>query len=225
MADPLDASTGPGGAEPSGPPRAGLRLDPGELSGRDRYQLMTSLVGPRPIGWLSTWGPDRVANLAPFSYFAALSVAPMLVGVSIGMRRDELKDSIVNIRHRDAFCVNVVTEELLEAMNESSATVAPDVDEFELAGLTKVPSDRVDAPFVAEAAAVLECEVRQEVDIGAPNALVIAEVVGVRLDPDLPMEEGTMIVSPEALGLVGRLGGPTYAVATDLRRVPRPERR
>lgn len=205
--------------------RAGRCLDPAELSARDRYHLMTSLVGPRPIGWLSTWGADGTANLAPFSYFAALSVAPMLVGVSIGMRRDELKDSIVNIRARGAFCVNVVTEELLEPMNESSASVPPEVDEFELAGLERSTSDRVDAPFVAEAAAVLECTVQQEVDLGAPNALVIAEVVGVRLDPSLPMEEGTMVVSPEALRLVGRLGGSTYAIASDLRRLPRPERR
>ncbi len=204
-------------------PRAERSLDPAELRGRDRYHLMTSLVGPRPIGWLSTWGPDGVANLAPFSYFAALSVAPMLVGVSIGERRDGLKDTIVNVRARGAFCVNVVTEELLEAMNESSATVAPEVDEFRLAGLGRAVSERVDAPFVAEARAVLECVVRQEVDLGAPNALVIAEVVGLRLDPELPFEDDTMIVSPEALRLVGRLGGPTYSVASDLRRVPRPE--
>lgn len=218
-----ETSTPVGGDEPR--PRASEVLDPADLSGRDRYHLMTSLIGPRPIGWLSTRGADGVANLAPFSYFAALSAAPMLIGVSIGLRRDELKDSIVNIRARGAFCVNVVTEDLLVPMNESSATVPPEIDEFELAGLTAVESDRVDAPFVGEAAAVLECELRQEVDLGAPNALVVAEVVGVRLDATLPMEEGTMIVSPEALRLVGRLGGSSYAIATDLRRLPRPERR
>ena len=220
MPNDTEAPTPPSG----GLPRTSEVLDPAALSGRDRYHLMTSLIGPRPIGWLSTRSADGVANLAPFSYFAALSAAPMLIGVSIGMRRAELKDSIVNIRARGAFCVNVVTEDLLLPMNESSATVPPEVDEFALAGVTAVESDRVNAPFVGEAAAVLECEVRQEVDLGAPNALVVAEVVGVRLDPSLPMEEGTMIVSPEALRLVGRLGGPSYAVATDLRRVPRPER-
>ena len=188
-------------------PRAERSLDPAELRGRDRYHLMTSLVGPRPIGWLSTWGPDGVANLAPFSYFAALSVDPMLVGVSIGERRVGLKDTIVNVRARGAFCVTAATE----------------VDEFRLAGLGRAVSERVDAPFVAEARAVLECVVRQEVDLGAPNALVIAEVVGLRLDPELPFEDDTMIVSPEALRLVGRLGVPTYSVASDLRRVPRPE--
>jgi flavin reductase (DIM6/NTAB) family NADH-FMN oxidoreductase RutF len=208
-----------------GLPRADRTVDPSEISARDRYQLMTSLIGPRPIGWLSTWGADDVSNLAPFSYFAALSVAPMLVGVSIGMRRDEPKDSIVNIRARGAFCVNIVTEDLLEPMNATSASVGPEVDEFALAGLVRAVSDRVDAPFVAAAAAVLECEVRKEVDLEAPNALVIAEVVGVRLDGRLPFEDGTMLVEPEALRLVGRLGGSAYAIASDIRRIPRPEER
>lgn len=200
-------------------------LDPARASARERYQLMTSLVVPRPIGWISTWGPDGAANLAPFSYFAAISVDPMLVCVSIGLRRQEPKDSIVNIRARGAFCVNVVTEPLLEAMNESSASVPPEVDEFELAGLGRAVSDLVDAPFVAECPAVLECAVRQEVDLGgAPNALVIAEVVGVRIDPELGFEEGTMLVLPEHLRPVGRLGGAAYAVASEIRRVPRPDR-
>lgn len=185
---------------------------------------MTSLVVPRPIGWLSTRGPDGVPNLAPFSYFAALSVSPMLVGVSIGARRDGEKDTLVNVRHRRAFCVNVVTEPLLEAMNASSATVPPEVDEFALAGLTLADSDRVDAPFVAECPAVLECEVRQEVDLGgAPNTLVIAEVVRVRLSSGLPFENGTMLVLPEALRPVGRLGGAGYTLTREVRRVPRPD--
>ena len=213
-------------SEPRGAaPLASRAVDPGVVSARERYQLMTSLVVPRPIGWISTWGPDGVANLAPFSYFAAVSVDPMLVCVSIGKRRDAFKDSIVNIRARGAFCVNVVTEPLLEAMNASSASVPPEVDEFELAGLGRAVSERVDAPWVAECPAVLECEVRQEVDLGgAPNALVIAEVVGVRLDPSLSFEEGTMVVLPEQLRPVGRLGGTAYSLTTDLRRIPRPDR-
>jgi len=212
-------------SEPRGAaPLASRAVDPGVVSARERYQLMTSLVVPRPIGWISTWGPDGVANLAPFSYFAAVSVDPMLVCVSIGKRRDAFKDSIVNIRARGAFCVNVVTEPLLEAMNASSASVPPEVDEFELAGLGRAVSERVDAPWVAECPAVLECEVRQEVDLGgAPNALVIAEVVGVRLDPSLAFEEGTMVVLPEQLRPVGRLGGTAYSLTTDLRRIPRPD--
>lgn len=205
--------------------RATEYLVPAELPALERYQLMTSLVVPRPIGWLSTRGEDGVRNLAPFSYFSALSIRPMLVGVSIGDKKDGLKDSLVNIRQRGAFCVNIVSEELLIPMNESSASVPPDVDEFDLAGLEGVDSDRVDAPYVAECRAVLECEVTQEVDLrGAPNTLVIAEVVGIRLDPALETEAGTRIILPEQLKPVGRLGGAAYGVVDSVRRVVRPDR-
>lgn len=185
---------------------------------------MTSLVVPRPIGWISTRGPDGVANLAPYSFFGAISAAPMLVGVSVGIPRGALKDTGRNLRARDAFCVNVVTEELLEAMNATSASVPPEVDEFEIPGLGLVESEVVDAPFVAEARAVLECRVRTEVDLGgAANAFFVGEVVGVRLDPSLESEEGTSIVMPESLRPVGRLGGAAYVVANEMRRVPRPD--
>ena len=202
------------------------RIDPAEIPTLDRYHLMTSLVVPRPIGWISTWGSDGVSNLAPFSYFSAVSVAPMLVTVSIGRRRDRLKDTITNIRARGAFCVNVVTEGQLHAMNETSASVEPGIDEFDLASLPRADSDRVDAPFVADCPAILECELRQEVDLGgAPNALVIGEVVGVRLSDALDFEEGTMIVRPETLRPVGRLGGSAYGVIREVERVVRPDRR
>lgn len=167
-----------------------------------------------------------MANLAPFSYFSALCVSPMLVSVSVGRRRDGWKDTLTNLRARGAFCVNVVTEELLLPMNESSASVPGDVDEFALTSLGRAASDRVDAPFVAGCPAVLECTVRQEIDLGdVPNALVIGEVVGVRLSDELELEEGTLMVRPESLRPVGRLGGDAYAVVRDVRRIPRPDRR
>ncbi len=206
--------------------RASRALAPAELGAKERYHLLTSLVVPRPIGWISTRGPDGVPNLAPFSYFGAVSVRPMLLAVSIGHRRNGLKDSLANIRHRGAFCVNVVSEELLEAMNESSASVPADVDEFELASLTAVDSDVVDAPFVGECRAVLECTVQQEVDLGsAPNTLIIGEVVGIRLDPALGVEGGTMIVRPEELRPVGRLGGAGYSIVDQVQRILRPDHR
>ncbi len=157
-------------------------LDPAAESARTRYQLLTSLVVPRPIGWISTLGADDVPNLAPFSYFTALAASPMLVGVSIGHRKTGPKDTLVNLRARDAFCVNIVDVAHLEAMNATSAEVDPGVNEFELADLSLEMSPVVDAPYVADCPAVLECRVRQEVDLGeAPNTLVIGEVVGLRV--------------------------------------------
>jgi flavin reductase (DIM6/NTAB) family NADH-FMN oxidoreductase RutF len=205
------------------PIEPGRRIDPDRISGRERYQLLTSLVVPRPIGWLSTWDAEGGANLAPYSFFNALAASPMIVGVSIGQRSGRPKDTLLNIRARGGFCVNVVSEPLLEAMNQTSAEVAPGVDEFALAGLTRAASDRVDAPFVVGAPAVLECLARQEVDLGgAPNTLVIAEVVGLRLSPDLPFLDGTMSVRSDALRPVGRLSGAEYMLPGRVRQLPRP---
>lgn len=198
-------------------------LDPEALSGRECYQLLTSLVVPRPIGWISTWSGEGVGNLAPFSYFAALAASPMLVGVSVGHRAHGPKDTLVNLRERSAFCVNVVSAGLLGAMNATSADVPRGVDEFELAGLERAVSLVVDAPYVAAAPAILECEVTQEVELhGAPNTLVIGVVVGIRLAEGLPMLEGTLCVDPQALLPVGRLWGAAYAMPGEVRIIPRP---
>jgi flavin reductase (DIM6/NTAB) family NADH-FMN oxidoreductase RutF len=132
-------------------------LDTGALGPRERYQLLTSLVVPRPIAWISTLSPEGRRNLAPFSYFSAVSATPFLISVSIGSRRGVEKDTLRNIRERGAFCVNVVGEPLLAAMNESSGEFGPEVDEFERAGIASAEAEAVDAPFVADAPAVMEC--------------------------------------------------------------------
>jgi flavin reductase (DIM6/NTAB) family NADH-FMN oxidoreductase RutF len=193
------------------------------LSARERYELLTSLVVPRPIGWISTRGPEGVPNLAPYSYFAALSASPMLLGLSIGHRRSGPKDSLVNIRARNAFCVNVVDVTHLESMNASSIDSGPGHDEFEFAGLRAEDSPLVDAPFVATAPAVLHCELHREVDIGADaNTLIVGRVVGVTLDDRLERVEGTRYVDTKSLRPVGRLWGPAYLLPGEIRVIPRP---
>ncbi len=178
---------------------------------------------PRPIGWISSWDAEGRANLAPYSFFNAISGSPMLVAVSVGQRKGQLKDTLVNARERGAFCTNVVTEPLLEAMNATSAEVEPEVDEFELAGLTRAVSPRVDAPYVAESPAVFECVVFREVDLApSNNVLMIGEVVGVRLSDSLPMAEGSMIVDSGALAPVGRMSGTEYMLPREVAHLPRP---
>ena len=193
------------------------------ISGRERYELLTSLVVPRPIAWVSTRGEDGTLNLAPFSFFAAIASSPMLVSVSIGTRKGVAKDSFKNILHRRAFCVNVVTEAQLEAMNRTSAELSPDKDEFAHAGLIAAQAHTVDAPYVANCPAVLECVLFGEMDLGAPGSLIVGEVTAVRLDPALPtMAQGTAAVAPEALRPVGRLSGSAYALLGEVRMIERP---
>lgn len=198
-------------------------IDPAVLSHRDRYRLLSSLIIPRPIGWLSTRSASGFPNLAPFSYFNAVSASPPLLAVSINLRRGVPKDSLANIRETGAFCVNVVSADLLEAMNASSADVAPEVDEFGLAGLTAIAGRVVDAPRVKEARAALECLLYKEVDLGeAPSTLIIGEVKAIHLSPVLRLEGESWAVDPESLAPVGRLGTDAFALLGEVRRLSRP---
>ena len=196
---------------------------PDDLSRKERYQFLTSLVIPRPIGWISTVSAAGVHNLAPYSFFNALSASPPMVGVSIGFRGGEPKDTLVNIRDTSVFAVNVCSEELLEAMNASSGEFGPSVDEFEVAGLTALAGEATAAPVVGEAPAILECELVKEVELGeASNVLVIGEVKAVRLSRDLVVDPGTWAVDPKSLRAVGRLGADRYAFLRDIIELPRP---
>jgi flavin reductase (DIM6/NTAB) family NADH-FMN oxidoreductase RutF len=196
---------------------------PGDLSGADRYGLLTSLVVPRPIGWISTRSAEGDPNLAPFSYFAALAGSPPLVGVSIGFRGGEPKDTLVNARETGVFCVNVCSEDLLEAMNVSSGEYPPDVDEFGLSKLTMIEGEEVEAPFVGEAPAVLECRVVREVGLDpAKNVLVIGEVVCFHVSRSLGLIPGNWVVDPAALRPVGRLGQDRYLLPREILELPRP---
>lgn len=195
-----------------------------ELSGRERYQLLTSLVVPRPIAWVSTRSAEGRRNLAPFSYFAALSASPLLVGVSVGHRGGAPKDTLRNVRETGAFCVNVVTEGQLAAMNETGGEYPPDVDEFERAGLASAAAESVDAPFVAGCPAVLECRLFKEVELeGAPNTLLVGEVLAVRLSESLRVAEGTHFVDTDSLRPVARLWGDLYALVGETPALPRPK--
>lgn len=208
---------------PQADPARLLRAD--QLESLARYQLLTSLVVPRPIGWVSSRAPSGISNLAPFSYFVALSSAPMLLGISIGSRRGSPKDTLANIRAAGAFCVNVVTEPHLAAMNESSADHPPDVDEFAVAGVHAAQAELVPAPYVAECPAVFECTLYREIELGdAANVFVIGEVLGIRVAPSLPFLPGTHMVDPARLRPVARLGGELYASLGEITRLARPAR-
>lgn len=188
------------------------------------YRLLTSLVVPRPIAWVSTRSAGGVLNLAPFSYFMGLASDPPLVGISIGQRRGRPKDSLANIRETGEFCVNSVTERHLQAMNLSAGTYEPDVDEFEIAGLVAAQAEAVDAPYVRDAVAVLECRLFREVDLSPATAtLILGEVVAFRVPEALAVGDpdyGTGLVPYTP---VARLGGDAYALVRDTLTMKRPK--
>lgn len=198
-------------------------LDSAALGGRERYQLLTSLVVPRPIAWVSTRSPEGRRNLAPFSYFAAVSATPFLVSVSIGSRSGVEKDTLRNIRRTGAFCVNLATEPQLALMNETAGEYGPEVDEFEHAGIESAEAELVDAPYVADCPAVLECRLFQVVELEeSPNTLVLGEVLRVRLSDDVPLAPGTLFADTAALRPVARLWGDLYATIGETPSLARP---
>jgi len=197
-------------------------IDLEDLDSKERYQLLTSLVVPRPIGWVSTRSASGTLNLAPFSFFGAISAAPMFLSLSIGRRRGQVKDSLRNIREQGVFCVNVVTEPQLEQMNLTAGDYGPEIDEFERAGLPVGEGQQVQAPYVANFPAVFQCRLHREVELAREVSLVIAEALAVHLAAGLECVEGTRFVDSERLRPVGRLWGSAYGLLGELRRVKRP---
>jgi len=197
------------------------RFTVAELTGVDGYKLTTGLIVPRPIGWIGTISADGTANLAPYSFFNAVSGLPPTFVFSPG--RNQRKDTLANVRDIGEFTINIVTDEVAEAMNASSATFPAEVDEFAACGLTAVPSVSIRPPMVGECKANVECVVTQIVDIGDPvvgNSLVIGEAVEIHVAEHLL--DGTRVDQAE-LRAVGRHAGNGYSHATDLFDMIRPD--
>jgi flavin reductase (DIM6/NTAB) family NADH-FMN oxidoreductase RutF len=184
-----------------------------------KFDPFKALAVPRPIGWIATVNADGVPNLAPYSFFNAISDRPPMVMFSSGGRKDSLR----NIEATGEFTCSIANWDLREAMNLSSAPVAPGVDEFALAGLAPAASLLVKPPRVAQAPAAFECRLWKTIELPTPPAragsssapegytLVIGEVVAVYID-DQYIEDG--IVLTGHMRPLARLGYMDYAVVT-----------
>lgn len=178
---------------------------PSELPGREPYYLITSLVVPRPIAWVSSISESGVANVAPHSYFNVISSNPWIVHfTSTGV-----KDTLRNVTRSGDFVVNLVGREVVEVMNFTSADFPADHSEFEWAGLTPVESIEVKPPRVGEAKAAFECRVNDIVSKGNGH-MVFGDVILAHVDESLFVEGR---IDQNAWGPIGRLGGSQYTDA------------
>ena len=183
-----------------------------------KRSIFNAIVAPRPIGWISSMSTDGCCNLAPFSHFNMVSTAPPVLIFSCNTPADRAeKDTIANVRATGEFVYNLVTRDLVEAMNASSVAAPHGVDEFELAGVDKAACQHVRAPRVAASPASMECRVLRIVEI----------------EPELPGETKSVVVFGRIIGLhvaegfmdangrfdtararpMSRLGGNQYAEA------------
>jgi flavin reductase (DIM6/NTAB) family NADH-FMN oxidoreductase RutF len=189
-----------------------MQIDPYEHSKADNYKLLTNLVVPRPIAWVTSLSRSGVINLAPFSFFNAVGANPLYVIISVGLNdTGEPKDTARNIQASGEFVVNLVTEDLFDAMNISAAEFPEEESELAAAKLHAAASARIKVPRVAEAQASLECKLFSAQALGG-NSLFIGEVVMFHvadqlLGPRLHINN---------FAPIGRLGSPSvYCRTTD----------
>ena len=188
-------------------------IDPSELSVKDNYKLLIGSVLPRPIALVSTISKSGIPNLAPFSFFTAITSKPPTVCFAPALKGagSIKKDTLANIEETGEFVVNVVSESIAVQMNETAGDFPPEVDEFEHADLTPEPSQIVQVPRVKESPINMECRLYKIIYIGdsAPGsgALVIGEIVCYHVEESL-FSDGK--IDTAKLQPVGRLAGMEY---------------
>lgn len=199
-----------------------LSLIPAEMEPASAYKLFQSLVAPRPIAWVSSIDSRGRINLAPFSFFNAVATKPLIVMLAIGRKGSTPKDTLKNLVETGEFVINIVSEELAEAMNITSGDWPPEVNEFEILQLTSLPSIDVKPPRVADAPAAMEAKVRQIVPVeGTSSTLVLGEVVRIHLREGVLRPNG--LVDPLLSKPVARLGDNEYATLGHVFTMNRPK--
>ena len=202
-----------------------MTVDPAHSQPRDVYKLMVGAIVPRPIAFVSTLSADGVLNLAPFSFFTAISANPPVICFSPMIRGSDggKKDTLRNIEATGEFVVNVVSEEFAAQMNLCSQEFPPDVDEFAVSGLTPLASEAVKPPRVAESHIQMECRLVQVVHVSPKplgGSIVLGEVLRFHVDDAII---ANFAIDPDKLLPIGRMGGPTYTRTTDRFNMERPK--
>ena len=193
-----------------------MLIDPESAGFPNVYKVMVGSIVPRPIAFVSTISPEGIYNLSPFSFFTGASANPPMVCFcpirnAAGLRKDTLN----NIETSGEFVVNIVSEEFAERMNTTSAEFPPEVDEFQIAGLTPVACDIVKAPRVKESHVSMECKLFRIFELSARplgGSIVAGEIVRLHVD-DAYIDN--FRIDPDKLSAIGRMAGNTYVRTKD----------
>ncbi len=190
----------------------------------DGYKLIASLVMPRPIAWITSMDAAGVVNAAPYSFFNLVSADPPLAAIGFSAASDrEGKDTLANVRATGELVINLVSEELADAMNITAINAPRGTDEAELAGLATAASEQVKPPRIADAPVSLECSTFQMIEPGAKSTILLARVLQVHVRRDAFLNEARLHIDPNVLRLVGRMhGGGGYCRTRDLFELDRP---
>jgi flavin reductase (DIM6/NTAB) family NADH-FMN oxidoreductase RutF len=203
-----------------------MHIDFQTLSPAQAYFTMIQTIIPRPIAWVLSENKDGGLNLAPFSYFNAVCADPPLLLISTGLKPEGgPKDTRVNIEERGDFVVMIPHRELLEAMNESSATLPYGTSEVAQQGLATVPLEGSRLPRLADCRVAYGCELERVLEVGkAPQALILGRITAGYLDDTVAHKDarGRLTVPADRLDPVGRLGAGQFAMLGEIRRLDRP---
>ena len=190
-----------------------MQFDPQELEQTAIYKLLTGIIIPRPIGWISTISEDGINNLAPFSYFNAVGDDPPHVMFSTVHSNNSNKDTLNNVLATKQFVVNMVTEDLVAQMNRTSQPISANESEFELAGLTPIASSLVLPPRVKESKITMECEMvhhyKLENSKTGGATIVIGKIVLFHIDESVLLDNYK--INLETYQPIARLAGSNYS--------------
>ena len=193
-------------------------FDLAAMSKADGYKLLASVILPRPIAWVVSKNAAGALNAAPFSFFNILSSDPPLVAISFSAAPDrEGKDTLAFIRERGEFVVNMVPEELAEAMNTTATNAPRGTDETRLAGLDLLPSQVVDVPRIAGSPVALECTLFETLQPGGSSTILLGKIVFVHVRTSVFEDVSRLHIDPAQLRLIGRMhGGGGYCRTRDV---------
>lgn len=189
--------------------RIPMRIDPAYLDAETAYRLITGVVVPRPIAWVTSLSGSGVVNLAPFSAFTFVSPKPPMLAISVGRKGGTYKDTAQNILNNEEYVVHIADSSLMTAVHESSTEHPPDISEVEELRLSTVPGERIKVPRLAVAPVAMECRFRQCLEFGETRSrLIIGEVLVFHIRDGL-LNNGK--IETEALDPIARIAGPRYA--------------
>lgn len=193
-------------------------FDLGAMPKGDVYKLLASVILPRPIAWIVSKDDDGSVNAAPYSFFNILGSDPPVIAVSFASAPDrDMKDSLHNIRARREFVVNLVPEELAEAMNTTATNAPRGFSETDLAGLELVPGTVVDVPRIAGSPVALECRILETINLGGTSTIMLARIVHVHVRTAAFENVDRLHIDPSKMRLIGRMhGGGGYCTTRDL---------
>jgi flavin reductase (DIM6/NTAB) family NADH-FMN oxidoreductase RutF len=186
-----------------------MRIDPAYLDPETAYRLITGVVVPRPIAWVTSLSGDGIVNLAPFSAFTFVSPKPPMLAISVGRKGKTYKDTAQNILNNEEYVVHIVDSSLMNAVHESSTEHPPEVSEVEELRLSTLPGERIKVPRLAAAPIAMECRFRQCLEFGETRSrLIVGEVLVFHIRDGL-LNNGK--IETEALDPIARIAGPRYA--------------